>query len=278
MNPVSDPHVRGDRTSRLAGALLAVGAVSVLVAGAVGSVSAASPEPPAAGERHRFCAEEWRAALADPSVETLRAVGDCEIERRLVTLDQLDVRVESAPQLTELHKHQLQDENDVNPASYDAVRTGLRELKAEIDSETDLRALRAGIASIATDFRVYLLVVPKTHLVGGADAVDRATVKLGQLAHRLTDGIETAEAAGHDMSEARGLLSELERKTAEAASLVSGMADRLMPISPADYNAGPGKAALESARSDLRAARDLVRGARADARQIVEILKALNPA
>jgi len=273
MDPRSEPRHHGRRPGRAARAALALGAVSVLAVGAAGSVSATSPAPAFSAERHRVCAEEWRAAIADPTLTTLRAVGDCEIERRFATLDQLDSRVEASRHLSEAHKHQLQDENDVNPASYAATRAGLRELKAQIDSATGIRALRAQIASIATDYRVYLLVVPKTFLVGGADAIEKATLKLAQVADRLSAAIEQAAAAGKDMTEARALLALAVEDTGAAAAMVDGLADRLMPISPADYNAGPGKSALESGRSTLREARDLVRAARSNARQIIEILK-----
>jgi len=264
---------RPSRTSRI---LLALAAVGLIAAGTVGTVAAASPAPARAGsgELHRFCAVEWLALGANRTVETLRAVGDCEIGRRITTLNDLDARVAAAPQISDLHKTQLRNVNNVNPASFAAEKTGLTALKAKIDGETDLKALHDDIAKIAEDFRVYLLVVPKTHLVGGADALDKATDRLHELEGKLQGMIDKAAAGGKDVSQATTLLNDMKSKTSQADTLISGVADSIMGISPAGYNAGPGKTALEAARTKVQQARDLVQGARTDAKQIIDLLKA----
>jgi hypothetical protein len=175
---------------------------------------------------------------------------------------------------TDLHKDQLRKVNDVNSASYEAERSGLRALRAKIDSETDLATLKNLIADIAEDLRVYLLVVPKTHLLGGGDAIDKAVDRLGQVAERLAGLIEKAEGAGKDVGEAKRLLEDMKTKIRQADQQASPVAGRIMPLSPADWNAGKAGPALASARDALGDARQLLVAARADARRIVEILKA----
>jgi hypothetical protein len=277
-NPSPHPAggARSAPRSRIRRVLLALGAVAVVAAAAVGTVSAASPAPSAvtAVDGHRFCVTEWLALRANQTVETLRAVGDCEINRRISTLNELDARVASAPQFTELHRNQLRKANNVNPASFEAEKTGLAALKTKIDGETDLSTLREDLRNIAEDFRVYLLVVPKAHLVGGADAIDKATDKLTEVAGKLGGLIEKAKANGKDVTRATALLDDLRSKTSQADSVIAGVADSIMPISPQDYNAGPGKTALETARGKVVQGRDLVKAARADAKQIIELLKA----
>ena len=278
----STPSRRPPRRSTILRAVLGACITGLILAGAVGSASAASPSPsaasasarPAADGTHRFCSAQWLALAANRTVETLRAVGDCEIDRRLETLAQLDTRVAGAPQFTDLHKDQLRKVNNVNPASYEAERSGLRALKAKIDAETDLQKLREDIGDIAEDFRVYLLVVPKTHLVGGADAADKAAERLTQLASRLQELIDKAKGNGKDIKNAQALLDDLKSKTAQADTLVSPVAAAIMPLSPADWNGGTAGPALDAARGKLRQARDLLAAARADARQIIEIVKA----
>lgn len=260
------------RTSRI---LLALAGVGLALAATVGSAAAASPEPRTAlplGE-HRFCATEWAALAANRSVETLRAVGDCEIERRLVILNELDARVASSTILTPDHANQL-CHSGPNPVNYDASKAGLTALKAEIDAETDMAALRQQIDAIAKDFRVYVLVVPKTHLVTAADAGDKAVDKLGQVATRLQAAIDKAAGQGKDVTQATALLADLQAKAAQADALLAPIASNLMPISAPDYNAGPGKTALDDARQAARQARDLLKAARQDARQIIDLLKA----
>jgi hypothetical protein len=256
--------------------LLAVTAATLAAVTSAGAVLAASPGPAAANTdtRHRFCAEEWRAALGGPTVETLRAVGNCEIDRRMVTLDTLDKRVAASSIFTDLHKDQLRMVNDVNPASYEAERQGLRALRAKINDETDLKKLRELIADIAEEFRVYLLVVPKTFLVGGADATDKTVDRFGALASKLEALIDRADKAGKDVAEARRLLEDLRAKTRQAGALVDPVAGRLMPLSPSDWNEGKAGPAFGAARATLHDARELLRAARADARQIIELLGA----
>jgi hypothetical protein len=253
-------------------ALLGAG---LMTAASITSAAAASPSPDRAalGDHHRFCAAEWRAAAANPSVETYRAVGDCEIRRRIVTLDALDERVAASLVITAVHKEQLRKRNDVNPASYEVQRAGLLELKRRIDAESDLRALRGLIADIAEEFRVYLLVVPKTYLVGGADATDKATARLTELATKLQGLIDRAKAAGKDVSRAQALLDDMEAKTGQAEALIDPVVGSIMPLSPADWNDGVAGPALRAARDKIQDARELLRGARANAKEIVEILR-----
>lgn len=265
------------RPSRMVRILLGLGAAGLIVAGAVGSASAASPAPstrPAAEGTHRFCAAEWLALTANRTVETLRAVGDCEINRRLETLAHLDSRVAAAPQFTDLHKDQLRKVNNVNPASYEAERTGLRALKGQIATETDLAVLRGLIADIAEDFRVYLLVVPKTHLVGATDAADKAADRLTQLASRLQELIDKAKGNGKDVKDAQALLDEMKRKTSQADAIIAPVVGSIMPLSPADWNNGTAGPALRAARERIQQVRDLLAAARSDARQIIDLLKA----
>ncbi len=268
---------RSAQPSRMARILLGLGAAGLIVAGAVGTASAASPAPstrPVAEGTHRFCPAEWLALRANQTVETLRAVGDCEINRRLATLAQLDSRVAAAPQFTDLHKDQLRKVNNVNPASYEAERAGLRALKGKIDTETDLAVLRGLIADIAEDFRVYVLVVPKTHLVGGADAADKAADRLAPLATRLQELIDKAKGNGKDVKNAQALLDDMKRKTSQADGIIAPVVGSIMPLSPADWNNGTAGPALRAAREKIHQARELLAAARSDARQIIDLLKA----
>jgi hypothetical protein len=245
-------------------------AAALLIVVAAAPVAAA--DTTLSAERTRACREAWRAALADPSLESLRELGACEIDRRLVTLGTLTVRVRTSGVLTPDHKAQLVSVNDTNPASYQAEQAGLRELRAEIQAETSLRELRAEVGRIGPDFRVYLLVVPKTHLVGAADGAGRIVDRFGRIETELRELIDRAAASGKDVSEAEATLAAMVARVDETARLVEPIADRLMPLAPADWNDGSAGPVLEAARADVRKARDLLRAARADARHVVELL------
>lgn len=276
--PVAGSAAKAGPSGRTTRILVALAGVGLVLAATVGSAAAASPAPRAAASgapsgEHRFCVAEWAAAAANRSVETLRAVGDCEVDRRITTLNELDARVAGSAILTPDHANQLRHSGP-NPVNYDAEKAGLTALKAKIDGETDIAELRLDIEAIAKDYRVYLLVVPKTHLVTAADAGDKAVDKLGEVATRLEEAIAKAAGQGKDVTQANALLADLKAKAAQADALIAPIAGSVMPISAADFNAGPGKTAIDNARESARQARDLLKGAREDARQIIALLKA----
>lgn len=259
------------RTTRI---LLAIAGVGLVLAATVGSAAAASPTPAAGttGE-HRFCATQWQALKASQTVETLRAVGDCEVDRRLATLNELDSRVAGSTVLTPDNANHLRHSGP-NPVNYDAEKAGLTALRTKIDGETDLQQLRQDVEAIAKDYRVYLLVVPKTHLVTAADAGDKAVDKLTEVADKLQAAIDKAAGQGKDVTQAKALLADMKSKTSQADTLLKPVVGSVMPVSAADFNAGPGKTAIDNARQAVKQARDLLKAARGDAKQIVELLKA----
>ena len=108
------------------------------------------------------CAAAWRKAHAEPTVKNYRAVGLCEIDRRLATVDRLGDGMEVARALTDDHQAALQ-------RILDGSAAGLRALRAEIQADTTVLELREDINRIFEDFRIYALVTPQVWLVIAAD-------------------------------------------------------------------------------------------------------------
>jgi hypothetical protein len=262
--------------SAIARSIVSFGAASLLVAGSFASANAASPAPAttttAAAAGHRFCVPEWTAAVAQPRVDRLRAVGDCEINRRFVTLDALTHLVNTSDVLTTEHRIDLRDVNSVNPASFAATRSGLTTLKASIDADTTVVALKAGIAKIAPDYRVYLLVAPKTYLVSASDAVEKASARFGPLASELQNLIDLAKADGKDVTAAQAALDDLNAKVAQVNGLIGPVAGTLLPLSPSDWNNGTAKPMMTSARTTIHQSRTLLVDAGKDAHKVIVLL------
>ena len=84
-----------------------------------------------------------------------------------------------------------------------STRSGLTSLKAQIDAETSLAALKTEVRKIATDYRVYLLVVPQVNLVSGADTVGAAKPIFDKISANLTARIAAAKTAGKGTTAAR---------------------------------------------------------------------------
>ena len=240
----------------------------LLLIASVGVVGAVSPAPSAATESAAKgpCQTQLTAARGTSSIDAWRALGDCEIARRFATLDQLSGRVNGSKALTSADEAALADE-------ISGTTAGLISLKATIDAETDLTALKNEVRRIASDYRVYLLVAPKFHLVTAADAVLAAQRRLETVESKLADRIAKAQAAGRDVSAAQASLDAMKAAVAQAATLASPLPAQLLPLTPAEYNAGTAGPVLKNARTALVRARDQLVSARADARAVVDALK-----
>jgi len=258
--------------TRFAGPL--TGLILAVVVGTTPVLAAASPGTPAGAPRvaqaeelnsRRHCASEWLAARADPTVENLQAVGYCEIDRRLATIDRLGEAVDDARALTDEHQAALETILDNSAA-------GLRALRAKIASDTTVPELRADIKAIFTEYRIYALVTRQVWLVRAADTADVAGAKLGDTADRLEARIAQAEANGKDVTEAKTHLAAMEAAIAEALAGVDGVADEVLPLTPADWNAGTAGPVLRTAREAIAEARSDLRTAMSEARKVIAAL------
>ena len=236
---------------------LAIG--GALTLSSVAIVTAAPPLIPGGPAGRGVCATEFAALKPPVTVDALRAFGDCEIQRRFTTLTALSTRITGSTTLTASDAAAL-------TAEVGATRTGLTNLKATIDAETSIPALKAEIARIATDFRVYLLVGPQVNLVSGADRVVSSRGQFNKMDTNLAARIAAAKAAGKDTTAAQSDLDAMNAAVAKAVGLATPLPATLLPLTPAQYNAGTAGPVLTSARAALVQARDLLKSAVQDAK------------
>jgi len=208
------------------------------------------------------CATAWRGANADPTVENLQAVGTCEIDRRLATIGRLGNAVDNARALTDAHQTALE-------AILADSAAGLRALRAEILADTTVPELRADIKRIFEDFRIYALVTRQVWLVTAADTVDATGAALNEAAADLASLIAQAEANGKDVTQAKADLAAMKAAIDEAFAGVSVVAAKVLPLTPADWNAGTAGPVLREARAAIQAARADLRTAMAQARKVI---------
>ena len=231
-----------------------------------GALLLVAPTAAMAGTRATAARTPDAAPGARRDVGTVKARAHEAISRRLQTLARLTSRVHDNRYLSDAHRAALTD-------LFAAQTRGLTALDAKIQADTDLETLKADVKSIVTDYRVYLLTVPKTHLVIGADTELAAAAKLDQVAARLQTKIDAAAAAGKDVTAAQGHLDAMKAKVGEVRAAASGVPDSVLPLVPQDY---PGnKPALEAAQTSLKTGRSSLQSARELARQVVTDLKAL---
>jgi hypothetical protein len=227
---------------------------------------AAAVTPPAGPSGTGVCATQAAATKTGATVGTLRAFGDCEINRRFTTLDALAAKITASKVLTTSDAATMQSE-------IASTKTGLTSLKATIDSETTLPALRVDIAKIATDYRVFLLVAPQVNLVSAADGVLAAQARFADVNTKLAARIAAAKAAGKNTTAAKAALDVMNAAVANAVGLAQPLPAKLLPLTPAQYNAGTAGPILTAARTALGQARDQLKSAVASAKACRDALK-----
>ena len=245
------------------GGLLVIGSVAPTYAAQAPSPLA--PEVSQAG-RAQPCAVQ-RTAARDASVGNLRKLGNCEIDRRLVTIPVLQDHVAIAGGLAGADRTALQSQ-------LTADTSGLTALRTAIDAETDVTVLRADLGKIVTGYRIYLLMVPKTAEVIAADAELAAVARLDTLSTKLQARITAAGAGGKDVTAAQADLDAMIAKVGQVSPLVSGIPAAVLPLTPAQYNGGTARPILVSSHASLQSGRALLNAARADAAACRAALKA----
>ncbi len=236
---------------------LAVG--GALTFSSVAVVTAAPTLIPGGPAGKGVCETQFAALKAPVTLDALRAFGDCEIQRRFTTLNALSAKITGSTALTTSDAAAL-------TAEIGATRTGLTDLKTTVDAETSIPALKAEIGRIATEFRVYLLVGPQVNLVSGADRVVASQTMFTKVDTNLAARIAAAKAAGKDTTAAQSDLDAMNAAVTKAVGLATPLPATLLPLTPAQYNAGTAGPVVSSARAALVQARDLLKSAVQDAK------------
>lgn len=189
------------------------------------------------------------------------------IDRRLADLETFRTFIEGDQYLTDAHEAELLADNN-------ATFSGLQALKLEVEAVATGDALRAACTRVVDDYRVYLVVFPTARLVMAGDAIAYAVLTGTGTADSMELRINELIGQGADVQNAPQLLADMRTKIAAASDLAAPVADTILPLTPADWNAGSAEAVFEGARNDLRAARDELRSARDDARSIAAVIGA----
>ena len=247
--------------------LAAALAVIVIGAGAAGAAASATIGPVSGGPAGAgTCATQASTAKTTASVAALRAFGDCEIERRLTTLTRLAGVVGAARALTPAHAATLSSRIAADSA-------GLTGLKAIIDAQTKFAALKLDVVQIVSKYRVYQLMGPQIRLIDAADGVVAIKPDFDGISSALADRIAKAQAKGKDVTAAKADLAAMNAAVAGAETLAGPLSARLLALTPADFQSGAGQSALLVARTNLVKARDDLKTAAKDGRNVLADLK-----
>jgi hypothetical protein len=242
-------------------------AAVVITAGAAGVAASVTTTPVSGGPAGAgVCATQASSARTTATVASLRAFGDCEIQRRLVTLSKLMSAVSTSKGLTTADAAALN-------SKIGAATSELNTLKTSIDAQKMLPALRLDVVQIVTKVRVYQLMGPQVRLTNAADIVIALKAHFDGISTALATRIANAQAKGKDVTAAQAALNAMNTAVASADALAAPLPARLLALTTADFQSTAGPTSLLSARTSILKARDYLKAAATDGRNVLADLK-----
>ena len=176
------------------------------------------------------------------------------IDQRLDHLAHTQSRVDEVLTLSEAHEAAIDD-------IIDGTQSGLTLLANQVESAADRPTAIELCSTVAPDYRVYLVVLPQTHLTLGADRAQVSAEVGYAVINQIDDAIAKAAAAGADVGDAQMYRDQSLAHLQAADKANDGVADSVLAVTPTSYNEGTDIPVLEEARTSLRLAHAELEGA-----------------
>ena len=195
-----------------------------------------------------------------------------EIDQRVNSLNKLSARIDAMVRVGDTNKATLK-------STIQTQISNLTNLKAKITSDTDLATLKADIASVTRDFRIYMLVSPQLNIMATSDRIMTTSDMMTTFGAKLQARITDANNAGKDVTAMNTSYVDFTAKVADAkihAQTAMNLTASLAPDNGNQTVADANKLALSNAHAEIKIAREDLKTARKDAGDIVKVLKSFN--
>lgn len=211
-------------------------------------------------------------ATSKPSCTTVQCViafGDARIAQRLTSLKTLNGKVTNqlnAGHISSAQAGSLQSDVTTN-------QNGLNQLKSKLDAETDISAARQDVRTIYTQFRIYLVVLPRDYNITWLDVLQNVDGKLRAVQPKIESAIDHAPAS--EQGQLNTLYSDLKAQLQEAESQIDAAQGQIATLTPANFDNARSvyTTAWTDFRSDTKTAHADIHSAASDLHQIAHILK-----
>jgi hypothetical protein len=198
---------------------------------------------------------------------------DQEITRRITALTDLTTKVQAMTKVSATEQSSI-----ANMAQSETAN--LTTLKAKIDADTDITTLKADVKSIATDYRIFMLVIPQGRIYVASDKIQTAIDSYTAFAGKLQTRISDAQTAGKDMTAASASLADMNAKIADATTQANAAISHVANLQPdqgVQATMQANTAAIKQARADMQVALADLKTARKDAGSIVKAVQGTEP-
>ncbi len=199
------------------------------------------------------------AARADSELANIKKRADAAIDKRVTDLNSALQKIQGDKKLTSDEKSSLS--GDIQTAI-----SGLTSLKTKIDGDTDVATARADAKKIVSDYRVYLVLEPKTRLLITIDTLQKLDANLQGLTPKVQDLINKLKGEGKDTSKLQSLLDDANSKLTTINTQLSTDKSKVQATSISDVNGA--HSTFVSVRQDLANVRSQFASVRADIAQM----------
>jgi hypothetical protein len=148
------------------------------------------------------------------------------LKERVVTLEELTASVSRARDVTASDKAELQSELASDLA-------GMQGLEQQVPNDTTCAELVANAETMVFDYRVYLLMTPKTDLVIVSDTESAITSTVGRWEPGIQAAITYAADHGRDVAGAQQALADLKTQLSDALATLQGVSATVLAQTPA---------------------------------------------
>jgi hypothetical protein len=186
---------------------------------------------------------------------TIRGAADTAVKARISKLETLKSRITESKDLTAPHQSGML-------AEITSDENGLTTLDATVQSDATSATATADAGKIVTQYRVYVLEVPKFNEVMAADAIAAANVNLQAAIPKFSAALAARQQNGVDISAAQTALADLNAKASAIARTNGEMVEPLLAMTPAGYPAN--RPTMISTRQALGTELNQVKTARSD--------------
>jgi len=167
-----------------------------------------------------------------------------QIARSLDALTGATDDLDSSATVTAAHRA------DLDPI-INSAQSGLLSAQARVTATADPAVLLDVCTTIGPNYRVDEVIIPQIEITIAADRISAAEVRVIDPTVSYLRAVAEAEAAGADMAEAVALHDLAMTEFMEAFDLIHGVADTVLTVTPASYDAGPGADVVATARESV---------------------------